>query len=128
MRLRRHSTRREPTIALINIVFLMLVFFMVAGTLSRPLDSDLSLVRTSDLEGRAPPDTLVVHPDGRLAYRGETVTSVEAFYAARPEDQRDVVRVVPDEALPAVTLVNLARDLRAAGAQSVVIVTQRGLD
>ena len=26
--------RREPTIALINVVFLMLVFFMVAGTIA----------------------------------------------------------------------------------------------
>ncbi|WP_299850321.1 biopolymer transporter ExbD [uncultured Roseovarius sp.] len=128
MRKRRQTTRNEPTIALINIVFLMLIFFMVAGTLSQPLDRDLRLVRTSDLEGRAPPDTLVVHPDGRLAYRGETVASAQAFYAARPEDEREVVRVVPDEALPAVTLVNLARDLRALGASRVVIVTQRGLE
>ena len=128
MRRRKNSTRREPTIALVNIVFLMLVFFMVAGTLSRPLDSDLRLVRTAELEGRAPPDTLVVHTDGRMAYRGETIASVEAFYAARPEDEREKVRVVPDQALPAQILVNLARDLRAAGASSVVIVTQRGLE
>ncbi len=128
MRRRRHSTRREPTIALINIVFLMLVFFMVAGTLARPLDTDLRLVRTAELEGRAPPDTLVVHADGRLMYRGKTIASVEAFYDARPEAERERVRVVPDAALPAVTLVNLARDLRAAGASSVVIVTQRGLN
>ncbi len=128
MRRRRHSTRREPTIALINIVFLMLVFFMVAGTLARPLDTDLRLVRTAELEGRAPPDTLVVHADGRLMYRGEAIASVEAFYDARPEAERKRVRVVPDAALPAVTLVNLARDLRAAGASSVVIVTQRGLN
>ncbi len=128
MRKRRQSTRREPTIALINIVFLMLVFFMVAGTLARPLDTDLRLVRTAELEGRAPPDTLVVHADGRLMYRGEAIASVEAFYDARPEAERERVRVVPDAALPAVTLVNLARDLRAAGASSVVIVTQRGLN
>lgn len=128
MRKRRHRTRIEPTIALINIVFLMLVFFMVAGTLSQPLDKDLKLVRTSDLEGRAPPDTLVVHPDGRLTYRGKDVASPQAFYAARPEDEREVVRIVPDEALSAVTLVNLARELRALGASSVVIVTQRGLE
>ncbi|WP_120502009.1 biopolymer transporter ExbD [Roseovarius sp. EL26] len=128
MRKRRQRTRIEPTIALINIVFLMLVFFMVAGTLSQPLDKDVKLVRTSDLEGRAPPDTLVVHSDGRLVYRGETVTSAQAFYAARPQDERDVVRVVPDEALSAITLVNLAKELRAEGATRVMIVTQRGIE
>lgn len=51
MRKAKTSSRREPTIALINIVFLMLVFFMVAGTLSQPLDKDLSLVRTADPKG-----------------------------------------------------------------------------
>ncbi len=127
MRKRKHKTRIEPTIALINIVFLMLVFFMVAGTLAQPLDKDLRLVHTSDLEGRAPPDTLVVHPDGRLTYRGKAIASAQAFYAARPEGERELVRIVPDQALPAVTLVNLARELRDLGAIRVVIVTQRGL-
>lgn len=128
MRKARQKTRIEPTIALINVVFLMLVFFMVAGTLSQPLDRDLRLVRTADLDGRAPPDTLVVHPDGRLSYRGQAVTSARAFYEAQPEDAREVVRIVPDAALPARALVNLARELRSAGASRVVIVTQRGLD
>ena len=127
MRRRRNSTRREPTIALINIVFLMLVFFMVAGTLARPLDGELRLVRTADLEGRAPPDTLVVHADGRMTYRGETIDSIGAFLAARPEEEQAKVRVVPDQALPAKDLVNMARELRAAGAERVVIVTERGL-
>ena len=128
MRKRGHRARIEPTIALINIVFLMLVFFMVTSTIAPPMDRDLTLVRTSQLEGRAPPDALVVHPDGRLTYRGAPVASAQAFYAARPEDARDVVRIVPDAALPALTLVNLARDLRAEGAARVMIVTQRGLD
>lgn len=127
MRKRTPSARREPTIALINIVFLMLVFFMVAGTLSRPIDKDLTLVRTAELEGRAPPDTLVVHPDGRLSFRGGDVASAEAFLALRNEAEREVVRVVPDQALAAQTLVNLARDLRVAGAKRVMIVTERGL-
>ncbi len=128
MRRAKQKPRREPTIALINVIFLMLVFFMVTGTLSRPLDSDLRLVRTAELEGRAPPDTLVVHADGQMTYRGEPVASAEAFYAARPEAEREKLRVVPDAALPAKILVTLARDLRRAGASSVVIVTQRALD
>ncbi|WP_428515426.1 ExbD/TolR family protein [Roseovarius sp.] len=128
MRKVKTSSRREPTIALINIVFLMLVFFMVAGTLSQPLDKDLSLVRTADLEGRSPPDTLVVHPDGRMSYRGDDIASAEEFLSRRSEEDRALVRVVPDQELSAQTLVNLARDLRGAGAERVVIVTQRGLE
>lgn len=127
MRKRRQRTRLEPTIALINVVFLMLIFFMVAGTLSQPLDKDVTLVRTAELEGRAPPDTLVVHADGRLTYRGEPIASAQSFYTARPENEREVIRVVPDAELSALTLVNLARDLRAEGASRVMIVTERGV-
>lgn len=128
MRRPRPKRRREPTIALINIVFLMLVFFLVAGTLSRPLDGELDLVRTADLEGALPPDTLVVHPDGRMTYRGETIGGVDAFLAQRSDEERKTVRLVPDRALPASELVRLARELRGAGAESVMVVTQRALE
>jgi len=122
--------RREPTIALINIVFLMLIFFMAAATLAPPLDGDLRLVRTEDLQGRAPPDALVVHADGRLVYRGAAVPDASAYmraaYASRGETVRDV-RIVPDADLPAPDLIRLGEALRAAGAERVVMVTERGL-
>jgi biopolymer transport protein ExbD len=121
------KSQREPTIALINIVFLMLVFFMVAGTLAQPLDRSLTLVRTSDLEGRAPPDALVIHPDGRLVYRGADQPDAETFFYSLDPTDRDTLRIVPDRAMPARDLVALTRDLRAAGAQRVLVVTERGL-
>lgn len=120
----RGAARREPTIALINVVFLMLVFFMAAGTLSQPLERDLALVETAELEGRAPPDTLVVRADGTLRFRGETLPDAASFWAVeRPE----VARIVPDRALDARRLVAIARDLRAAGAEQVMIVAERSL-
>lgn len=126
-RLARAKPQREPTIALINIVFLMLVFFMVAGTLAQPLDPALRLVRTQDLDGRAPPDALVVHADGRLAYRGADQASAEGFVTTLTEAERAVVRLVPDRALPAKNLVALTRALRGAGVQKVMLVTERAL-
>ncbi len=127
-RLEKAKPQREPTIALINIVFLMLVFFMVAGTLAQPIDPALKLVETSALEGAAPPDALVVFPDGRITYGGEVQQDAASYLAGLPEDERAVVRLVPDRALPAKTLVTLTRELRTAGAEKVVLVTQRGLE
>lgn len=118
---------REPTIALINIVFLMLVFFMVAGTLAQPLDRSLRLVRTQDLDGRAPPDTLVIHADGRLSFRGDDVATPETYLAALDEADRAEIRIVPDRDLPAKQLVAIARALQSAGAGRVMVVTERGL-
>ncbi|WP_120499742.1 biopolymer transporter ExbD [Roseovarius sp. EL26] len=121
---------REPTIALINIVFLMLVFFMVAGTLSQPLNKDLKLAQTDELDGRAPPDTLVVHSDGRMMYRGKVVENAAAFLALKDiegNEERPTVRIVPDRELNSHVLLTLAKDLRQAGAQRIVLVTERGL-
>ncbi|KIC44885.1 biopolymer transporter ExbD [Tateyamaria sp. ANG-S1] len=125
MRARRQT--REPTIALINIVFLMLVFFMVAGTLAPPLERDLSLVRTDDLEGRAPPDALVIRADGEMLYRGTAQGDVAAYVAGLDPEAREEVRIVPDRDLPAADLVTLGRELRRAGAGRVIIVTERAL-
>lgn len=127
MRRQRIQTEREPTIALINIVFLMLIFFLVAGTLAVPLDKDLRLVNTADLDGSPPADALVLHADGRMTHRGAEIASVAEFVAGLPEETRRRVRIVPDRALPAAVLVARGRALRDAGAERVVIVTERGL-
>lgn len=121
------SKPKEPTIALINVVFLMLVFFMIAGTLAPPMDPDVSLIRAEDLEGRAPPDTLVIHEDGRLWLRGVELTSAAAFMERRPDDDRSVVRIVPDRDLPATALIAISDELRAGGAERILIVSERGL-
>lgn len=117
----------ENTIPLINIVFLMLIFFLVAGTLAAPLDKNLTLVSTADIDTSAPADALVVHADGRMTWRGAAVASPEAFVAGQTDEARARMRVIPDRALPARTLVDIGRAMQAAGAERVVIVTERGL-
>lgn len=114
---------REPTITLINIVFLLLVFFMVAGTLAPPPDRALALVETSGLEGREPAGALVIHADGRMSVRGETVPSVAAYAATLSGDRAG--RIIPDRALDADALLRASAALREAGAASVLIVTER---
>jgi biopolymer transport protein ExbD len=128
MRIRaRAAAQKEPTIALINIVFLMLIFFMIAGTLAVPLDKDVTLIEARDLEGREPPDALVVHADGRLSYRGAPVADGAAYVAGLSAAERAAVRIVPDRALPARALVQLGNELRAAGAERVLLVSERAL-
>ena len=128
MRRLKAKSDREPTTALINIVFLMLIFFLVAGTLAAPLDKDLHLVSTQDLDPMSPADALVVHPDGRLSYRGNDVETAAAYFSKLDDDARVRVRIVPDKDLPANKLVALGRELRSVGAEKVVIVTERGLE
>lgn len=124
----RIASKKEPTIALINIVFLMLIFFMIAGTLAPSMDPDLSLIDTKDLEGREPPDTLIVHADGDLTLRGENISSVREFIGGLSQEQlTNGVRIVPDRALPGIDLIRIATGLREAGAQKVFVVSKRQL-
>jgi biopolymer transport protein ExbD len=111
---------REPTITLINVVFLMLIFFMVAGTIGPSVDPRLTLVQADSLIATPPADALLVLADGTLLRSGQIVSVSQAAAGS------GTIRVMPDRDLPAQALVVLGRDLKAAGAQSVVIVTERG--
>lgn len=121
----RPRVKPEPTIALINIVFLMLVFFLIAGQVAQPVDRDVQLVDADLAAARVPDDALVLRADGTVLWRGETTTP-EAFAAAR-HAQDGPLRILPDRNLPARDLIAVAASLRAQTGQDVRLVTQRGL-
>lgn len=134
MRLRGGQKRKatEPTIALINVVFLMLIFFLIAGTVSPPLDEELKLVNVEGLEGRPPPDTLILHADGHLSLRGDVVLPEDIDMSDLPdtdenEDGQIALRLIPDRDVPAMTLLEVTDQLRLAGATQIWLVTERGL-
>ncbi|WP_298853099.1 biopolymer transporter ExbD [uncultured Ruegeria sp.] len=120
----RPSRNRDSTIPLINVVFLILIFFLITGTIAPPLDPNLDLVNTADLEGREPPDALVLHGDGTLSFRG-TPIDAEAFMAAHGSGP---VRIVPDRNAPAPRLMAITSSLRRLGAPSVFLVTEQALE
>lgn len=132
MRLNHFTVKREkaePTIALINIVFLMLIFFLVAAQIAPPLDGDVKLVSTQDLESRDPPDALVVLPDGLMTYRGASITPSQYFTVKQESQNSDLetIRLVPDRALSAVKLIDIGNELKTLGAQKILVVTERGI-
>lgn len=116
--------KRDSTIAMINIVFLMLIFFLIAGTVAPPLDPDLELVDTSGLEGREPPDALVLHKDGTLSFQGKP-TDPATYMAGRDAGP---VRIVPDRDASGARLIQVTGMLRRLGAPSVFLVTVRSLE
>lgn len=116
------ANRGEPTIALINIVFLMLIFFLIAGTLVPPQPEQLELIATSEAENAPPPDTLFINSEGELMQASGPVT-VEEFMAA--QDEGSTIRIAADRNLAAAKLIEVAAKLREAGADRVVVVTER---
>ncbi len=130
LRSRKPAPDSENVLPLINIVFLLLIFFMVAGALER---SDLFTVHPpatrAATEADASVGVLLLAADGRLALDGVAVTredlasALDAFRAAHPDE---VLRVKADAGGDAVVVVTLLDDLRAAGVQQVVLLATEG--
>lgn len=130
----------ENTIALINIVFLMLIFFLIAGSLTPPLDPDVDLIDTTDARPVDPPLALFVTSKGELRYQGEVLTA--AVFVGRLKDEGapagglpdegetelatgPAVRLAADGELPATRLVEVIDKLKGAGAGRITIITER---
>jgi biopolymer transport protein ExbD len=123
----RARVRPESTITLINVVFLMLIFFLIAGSLTPPLDGDVSLISTSQSDRADPPAALFVTSEGAVRWRGVETTASDHVAAMRDAEVADeiVVKLAADRALPAERLIDLVGELRAAGATRVLVVTER---
>lgn len=128
--------KAEPTIALINVVFLLLVFFLIAGQLSPPLDQDIELPSVAKLPPTQAPDALIIAADGSLRHKGQP-TTLDAFWQQHAQsklgaedapDPATRLRLIPDRRAEAATLLNVAQGLRDLGARDIWIVTQKGLD
>ena len=113
---------------LINIVFLLLIFFLVAGVIREvePVDVDppRSLV---EAESEAAPLTIYVSADGRLAL-GDNVLSDDVFNAAVTEavttDPEQAIRIVADRNVDSAKVITVLEALRSAGASRVKLTTR----
>lgn len=121
---RRRKLTREPTVALINIVFLILIFFMVAGTLARTPDSSIEYVSSADLECCAPADVLSITEDGDLSFNGDRYVSVSEFLTNHRPGQEGL-GVMPDRRLSAKGLLDIVNQLRVGGAKQIRLVVEQ---
>lgn len=105
---------------LINVVFLLLIFFMAAARLA-PTDPFAVAPPQSAATADAPQDAAraLVAADGRLALEGVAV-SPDALGAAL--EGRDV-RLLADADAEAAMVIALLGRMRAAGARSITLVT-----
>ncbi|MEP3048949.1 MAG: biopolymer transporter ExbD [Roseibium sp.] len=125
--LKRDKKPLETTISLINIVFLMLIFFLVAGQLAPPLDPEVTLAQIEEIDPLPPPDALYVRKDGALVYREQPITA--AAYLSEFEGEGDAekttIRLAADQGLTTDHLLKHVAALYQAGASRVVLVTQK---
>lgn len=123
---KKPATLAENTIPLINVVFLMLIFFLIAGSLAAPLAPGLAPPETATLPpAPARSDVVQIVASGEIYYLGETLGR-EALLARLAEIGPPDIRLIADKALPADDLIALLEALRAAGHEKIRLMTLAG--
>ena len=118
------ASKREPIISLINIVFLILIFFMIAGSLSANRPSGIEFVQAEGLECCTAEEALDILADGTLVRQGERLASLEQFIA-ETESLETTIRLRPDREFPARDLLQSVSTLQDAGATHIVVLTEQ---
>ncbi|MBN9672292.1 biopolymer transporter ExbD [Labrenzia aggregata] len=119
--------RREPpenTIPLINVVFLMLIFFLFAGSVAkddaRKIEPPLNILEDETIRSTG---ALVLDPEGRT-FAGDVEMTVEDWLGQRKED--GPIKLAADGSLKADELEKVLKDLKDAGRSDIVLITRRG--
>ncbi len=128
MKLARPKKRAHPEtiIALIDVVFFLLVFFMLIGRMDAT--APFAVVPPEAQSGADMPGggaTVSVAADGGLALDGRAVAEaalLEALAARLGEEPALLVRINADGAAPLRRLLPLAAEIEALGARDVVLV------
>lgn len=115
--------KMEAVISLINIVFLILIFFMVTGTLSQKQKKEVQFIQTSGLDCCVEPDALVISRKGELSYKGAPLSSPEE-YLEQLDNKGMVVSLLPEQDLPAHQLLAIVKRFQSSGAEQVIVLTE----
>ncbi len=128
----RHTYRQnddDRVLPLVNVVFLLLIFFMIAGQLSRTERFNVQPPESRSEQAEAARiHTVEVSAEGRLALDGEVLD--EAALASRAARLReagegDAIRLKADGASEARRVVKVMAILRDAGIERVNLVARR---
>lgn len=113
---------------LIDVVFILLVFFMLAGAIERPEKIPVSPPKSaSQLSGQVEDVVILIGEDGAVAFQGrqmvndaELVRTATVWFAARPNSS---IQLKADADADAARVIRVMELLREAGAQYLVLVT-----
>lgn len=124
---RRRDDEDERILPLINIVFLLLIFFMVVGQLSASDPFEIEPLR-SDTADDIPSEPLMVQvsADGRVALNGDILEEEALLAAIRQtvaQGETPDIRIKADGAADAQAMVLLLRKLRGVGVESIRLMT-----
>lgn len=130
---KRHKNSMDDNmIPLINIVFLMLIFFMVAGQIAQTEPVSVNLPNSiSEKHKPEEPAVIVIGLDGKIAFDKNIVHQSEltALIKQRFENAKDkdqfTLMVKVDGALPVEKLRSILAQIKQSGIKRVALATQQ---
>lgn len=125
MRLKTIPQKRalENTIPLINIVFLMLIFFLFAGSIDRDDAKNVKPAQTHEQSSRELiAGALIIAADGSMMQNDQTVEVADLVLS---EAETAPLMVVADKALSGQTLARILAALKKQDFAEITLVTVR---
>lgn len=119
--------RSEGVVPMINVVFLLMIFFLMSTTLAPERNAGLELPESVAGEATGAGKAMVVSADGTIAwgqYRGEEAIRAAAEAHARPGSGALVVQA--DRQVEGAVIARLLGQLGAAGVAESALVTGGG--
>ena len=130
-----HSNRSRQDLInitpLIDVVFILLVFFMLAGAIERPEKIEVEPPRSeTELSGEIEDVVILIGDDGRVAFQGAImpndaalIRTATVWLALRPDS---AIQLKADSEAEATRVIQIMELLREAGAEYLVLLTVGG--
>lgn len=127
----RRDSNDRSLIPLINVVFLLLAFFMIVGQIQQMDTSDVTPPESlSEREAEEAEYTLAVNVEGGLTFNNEPIQRVQLVDTLRDiadsmsSGRTVALFVVADEMLPAKDLFDVLADVQDAGIAQIALATR----
>lgn len=123
LHIRPRRASREPVVPMINVVFLLLIFFLMTAQIVPPAPFEVTLP-DADGENDIGDAALFIDAGGLIAF--DTARGDAALALAVSNASDTPLRIYADAALNATTLARVLAQLATLGATEVEIVTEGG--
>lgn len=117
---RRSRPMPESIVPMINVVFLLLIFFMMSATITPAPPFDLNLPQSQDAGDLAGEDTVYISQDGLVAFQG--ALDEAAWAALISTEQANTLTLRADAALPATKLAQVLARLATMDRPEIELV------
>ena len=117
-----HERRPENVVPMINIVFLLLLYFMVAGN----LHIDLEVTPPTSLASVEPPSNVLqiaITAAGNVQYRGRTIAIPQIELELQQDFKDQVVQISADAQTEMVLVAQAVGSLSKVGVKQITLLT-----